>query len=64
MPATASPSTFGSGGAPCQMGFMDPELGVSFAFLTNGYPLAGYDYTRAGRNRLLTIGSLAGDLVR
>ncbi|MDO8390331.1 MAG: serine hydrolase domain-containing protein [Actinomycetota bacterium] len=64
MPRTASPATFGSGGAPCQMGFIDPVSGVSFAFLTNGYPLSGYDYSPAGRNRLITIGDLAGDLVR
>jgi CubicO group peptidase (beta-lactamase class C family) len=63
MPSTASQATFGSGGAPCQMGWMDPESGVSFAFLTNGYPMSGYDYSTAGRNRLLTIGSLAGDLI-
>jgi CubicO group peptidase (beta-lactamase class C family) len=63
MPRTASPTTFGSGGAPCQMGFIDPDSGVSFAFLTNGYPMSGYDYTPKGRNRLIVIGDLAGDLV-
>jgi CubicO group peptidase (beta-lactamase class C family) len=63
MPATASKATFGSGGAPCQMGWIDPERGVSFAFLTNGYPMSGYDYSPIGQNRLITIGSLAGDLV-
>ena len=43
---------FGHGGAPCQLGFMDLDAGTSFAFLTNGYPMAGYDYTPAGRNRI------------
>ena len=46
-PRTGSPRTFGNGGAPCQLGFMDPETGTSFAFLTNGYPVAGYDYSPA-----------------
>src|SRR4029079_7514142 len=36
-PRTGSPRTFGNGGAPCQLAFMDPETGTSFAFLTNGY---------------------------
>ncbi len=40
--------TFGNGGAPCQLGFIDPEAGTSFAFLTNGYPLVGYDYSPSG----------------
>jgi len=62
-PRTGSPRTFGNGGAPCQLAFMDPETGTSFAFLTNGYPLSGYDYTRAGRNRITNIGNLGNDLV-
>ena len=41
LPSTGSPRTFGNGGAPCQLGYMDPDTGVSFAFLTNGYPMAG-----------------------
>ena len=45
------------------MGFMDPEAGTSFAFLTNGYPMAGYDYTPAGLNRNINIGNLGNDLV-
>ena len=63
MPATASPAAFGNGGAPCQLAFIDPETGVSFAFLTNGYPMSGYDYTRAGVNRRINIANLAGDLI-
>jgi CubicO group peptidase (beta-lactamase class C family) len=62
-PRTGSPRTFGHGGAPCQLGFMDLEAGTSFAFLTNGYPMAGYDYTPAGRNRIVNIGNLGNDLI-
>jgi CubicO group peptidase (beta-lactamase class C family) len=62
-PRTGSARTFGNGGAPCQMGYMDPETGVSFAYLTNGYPLAGYDYSLAGVNRIITIANLGNDLV-
>ena len=63
-PRTGSPRTFGNGGAPCQLAFMDPETDTSFAFLTNGYPLSGYDYTRTGENRIKNIGNLGNDLVR
>ena len=62
-PRTGSPRTFGNGGAPCQLAFMDPETGTSFAFLTNGYPLAGYDYSLQGVNRIINIGNLGNDLV-
>jgi CubicO group peptidase (beta-lactamase class C family) len=62
-PRTGSPATFGNGGAPCQLGFMDPDTGTSFAFLTNGYPLAGYDYTPLGNNRRINIANLGNDLV-
>ena len=62
-PRTGSPRTFGNAGAPCQMAFMDPDAGTSFAFLTNGYPLAGYDRTPHGLNRILNIGNLGNDLV-
>jgi CubicO group peptidase (beta-lactamase class C family) len=62
-PRTGSPATFGNGGAPCQLGFMDPEAGTSFAFLTNGYPLAGYDYSALGNNRRINIANLGNDLV-
>jgi CubicO group peptidase (beta-lactamase class C family) len=63
LPSTGSPRTFGNGGAPCQLGYMDPETGVSFAFLTNGYPLAGYDYSRLGTNRTINLANLGNDLV-
>ena len=62
-PRTGSPSTFGNGGAPCQLGFMDPVAGTSFAFLTNGYPMSGYDYTQTGLNRIINLGNLGNDLV-
>jgi CubicO group peptidase (beta-lactamase class C family) len=62
-PRTGSPATFGNGGAPCQLGFMDPAAGTSFAFLTNGYPLSGYDYTPLGNNRRINIANLGNDLV-
>jgi len=62
-PSTGSARTFGNRGAPCQLAFMDPETGTSFAFLTNGYPLAGYDYSLQGVNRIINIGNLGNDLV-
>jgi CubicO group peptidase (beta-lactamase class C family) len=63
LPSTGSPRTFGNGGAPCQLGYLDPETGVSFAFLTNGYPMAGYDYSRLGTNRIINLANLGNDLV-
>ncbi|ARE37764.1 serine hydrolase (plasmid) [Rhodococcus sp. BH4] len=63
LPTTGSPSTFGHGGAPSQIAFADPESGLSFAFLTNGYPASGYEQGRAGLNRIINIGNLAADLV-
>jgi CubicO group peptidase (beta-lactamase class C family) len=62
-PRTGSPRTFGHGGAPCQLSFMDPVAGTSFAFLTNGYPMAGYDYTPQGENLRINIANLGNDLV-
>lgn len=63
VPATGSPRTWGNGGAPCQLAFYDPESDASFAFLTNGYPLSGYDRTRMGANRIINIANLGNDLV-
>jgi CubicO group peptidase (beta-lactamase class C family) len=62
-PRTGSPRTFGHTGAPCQLGFMDPETGTSFAYLTNGYPLAGYDYSLQGVNRKINLCNLGNDLI-
>ncbi len=63
MPRTGSPRTFGNGGAPLQLAFMDPEAGTSFAFLTNGYPLSGYDHTVQGENFRIIVADLGNDLV-
>jgi CubicO group peptidase (beta-lactamase class C family) len=63
LPSTGSPALFGSAGAAYQLGFMDPETGVSFACLSNGYPLAGYDHSRRGTAMLTNIANLAADLV-
>ena len=63
-PSTGSEASFGHTGAPCQIGFCDPETGTSFAFLTNGYPLAGYDHSLQGRNRQIVISNLGNDLVK
>ncbi|WP_405139535.1 serine hydrolase domain-containing protein [Nocardia sp. NBC_01388] len=63
MPSVGSPKTFGNGGAPRQLGFCDPDSGVSFAFLTDGYPASGYDYSPGGTAAMINIGNLAGDLV-
>jgi CubicO group peptidase (beta-lactamase class C family) len=60
-PPTASPATFGHDGAASQMGWCDPVSGISFAFVTNGYPVAGYDRTRAGLNRIALLRALAFD---
>jgi CubicO group peptidase (beta-lactamase class C family) len=61
-PRTGSPRTFGNGGAPCQLAFMDPDAGISFAFLTNGYPLSGYDYSPKGVNRIVNLANLGNSL--
>lgn len=62
MPATGSAQTFGHGGAPCQQSFCDPATGISFAFLTNGYPASGYALDRWGKNLSAVVLDLAGDL--
>jgi CubicO group peptidase (beta-lactamase class C family) len=62
-PPTASDAAFGHGGAPTQMSWCDPRSGVSFSFVTNGYPVTGYDRTRAGLNRITVLGALAFDCV-
>ncbi len=63
LPTTGTPELFGHGGAPCQLAFADPGTGLSFAFLTNGYPAAGYETSRRGQNRVALIGGLAADLL-
>jgi CubicO group peptidase (beta-lactamase class C family) len=64
LPASSSPAAFGHLGASSQFCFMDPETGLSFAFLTNGYPATGYDSTARGQNRMSVIGELAADCLR
>lgn len=61
LPTATSPRTFGHGGAACQIGFADPDTGLSFAFLTDGYPATGYEQSRQGLNRIINIGNLAAD---
>jgi CubicO group peptidase (beta-lactamase class C family) len=63
VPVTGSSRTFGHMGSPCSLGFTDPDSGLSFAFLTNGYPPAGYDYSAPGQRRVQTIGDLAFDIL-
>ena len=46
-----------------QLAFTDADTGTSFAFLTNGYPLAGYDYSLRGVNLVVNIGNLGNDLI-
>jgi CubicO group peptidase (beta-lactamase class C family) len=62
-PLTASRSTWGHSGAPSSFSWHDPEADLSVAFYTNGYPAAGYDRGRAGRNRSMIISALGGDLI-
>lgn len=62
MPATGSPQTFGHGGAALQQSFCDPVTGLSFAFLTNGYPASGYAFDRWGKNLSAVVLDLAGDI--
>ncbi|MER6957188.1 serine hydrolase domain-containing protein [Streptomyces sp. NPDC000618] len=64
LPSTGSPALFGSAGAAYQLGFMDPESGLSFACLSNGYPLAGYDHSPHGAAFLADMANLAAGLVR
>jgi CubicO group peptidase (beta-lactamase class C family) len=61
-PRTGSPRTFGMGGAPFQMAFTDPDAGTSFAYLTNGYPMSGYDHTVRGLATKTNIANLGNDL--
>ena len=64
LPSTGSATLFGNSGAAYQTGFMDPETGLSFAWLCNGYPLAGYDRSRRGTALQTNVANLAADLVR
>ncbi|WP_433472268.1 serine hydrolase domain-containing protein [Spirillospora sp. CA-142024] len=63
LPSTGSPALYGNSGAAYQLAFMDPETGLSFAWLCNGYPLAGYDLSRRGSALLTNVANLAADLL-
>lgn len=62
LPATGSPATFGNTGAAYQIGFLDPDSGVSFVLLSNGYPLSGYDFSPRAVAMLTEIADVAGSL--
>ncbi|GAA2409972.1 serine hydrolase domain-containing protein [Actinomadura vinacea] len=63
LPSTGSAALYGNSGAAYQLAFMDPETGLSFAWLCNGYPLAGYDLSRRGTALLTNVANLAADLL-
>jgi CubicO group peptidase (beta-lactamase class C family) len=63
LPAVGSPRTFGHGGSAYQTGWCDPDSGVSFAMLSNGYPTSGYDHTVRGVAFITNVSNLAADLV-
>jgi CubicO group peptidase (beta-lactamase class C family) len=63
MPSSGSPATFGNTGAAYQIGFLDPDSGLSFVLLSNGYPLSGYDSSPRGVAMLRQIADLAAGLV-
>ena len=63
LPSVASPRTFGHSGAAYQMGWCDPDSGVSFCLLTNAYPASGYDYSARARALITNVNNLAADLV-
>jgi CubicO group peptidase (beta-lactamase class C family) len=62
LPRTASPQTWGHGGAACQLGFVDPGSGLSFAFLTNGYPASGYAVDADGLPTTMRLADHVGHL--
>ncbi len=63
LPSTGSPALYGNSGSAYQLAFMDPETGLSFAWLCNGYPLTGYDLSRRGTSLLTNVANLAADLL-
>lgn len=63
LPSVGSPRTFGQSGASYQMGWCDPDSGVSFCLLTNAYPTSGYDYSPRGRALITNVNNLAADVV-
>ena len=63
LPSVASPRTFGHSGAAYQMAWCDPDSGVSFSLLSNGYPMSGYDHSPRGVAMITNINNLAADIV-
>ncbi|QTI71622.1 beta-lactamase family protein [Gordonia polyisoprenivorans] len=63
LPSVGSPRTFGHSGAAYQGAWGDPDSGVSFALLSNGYPMSGYDYSPRGVAMITNINNLAADVV-
>ena len=63
LPSVGSPRTFGHSGAAYQMGWCDPDSGVSFCLLTNAYPATGYDYSQRAKALITNVNNLAADLV-
>jgi CubicO group peptidase (beta-lactamase class C family) len=62
LPAVASPRTFGHGGSAYQSAWCDPDSGLSFALLSNGYPTSGYDQTPRGVAFITNVNNLAADV--
>jgi CubicO group peptidase (beta-lactamase class C family) len=63
LPSVASPRTFGHSGSAYQTAWCDPDSGLSFAMLTNGYPMSGYDYTPRGVALITNVNNLAADVL-
>ena len=63
LPSVGSPRTFGHSGAAYQIGWCDPDSGVSFCLLTNAYPATGYDYSPRATALITNVNNLAADLV-
>jgi CubicO group peptidase (beta-lactamase class C family) len=63
LPTLGSPRTFGHSGAAYQLGWCDPESGLSFSLLTNGYPMKGYDYSPRGVALITNVNNLAADIL-
>lgn len=63
LPSVGSPRTFGHSGAAYQGAWCDPDSGLSFALLSNGYPMSGYDYSPRGVAMITNVNNLAADVV-
>jgi len=63
LPSIASPRTFGHSGAAYQMAWCDPDSGVSFCLLSNGYPMSGYDHSPRGVALITNVNNLAADIL-